>query len=128
MPAGGKLTIQTASTDIDETTAEGTELTPGQYVAVQVSDTGTGIPKDVMNRVFEPFFTTKPQGEGTGLGLATVYGIINRARGERANLLRTRPGHHRDRAAARHRAGRPRRHPAAHRTPAWPRRDGPGRR
>jgi signal transduction histidine kinase len=82
MPHGGKLTIQTASTDIDETAAaERGELTPGRYVAVKVSDTGTGIPKDVLDRVFEPFFTTKPKGEGTGLGLATVYGIITQARG-----------------------------------------------
>ena len=82
MPVGGKLTIQTASTDIDETAADGQAgPTPGRYVAVKVSDTGTGIPKDVLDRVFEPFFTTKLKGEGTGLGLATVYGIISQAGG-----------------------------------------------
>src|SRR6266487_1846572 len=81
MPGGGKLTIQTANTDIDETAAGHAELSPGRYVAMKVSDTGTGIPKDVIDRVFEPFFTTKPHGEGSGLGLATVYGIITQAGG-----------------------------------------------
>jgi two-component system, cell cycle sensor histidine kinase and response regulator CckA len=80
MPRGGKLSIHTANTSIEETAAQA-ELPPGWYVAVKVSDTGTGIPKDVIDRVFEPFFTTKPQGEGTGLGLATVYGIITQAGG-----------------------------------------------
>jgi len=82
MPGGGKLTIQTTNTDIDETAAGHTELSPGRYVAVKVSDNGTGIPKDVVDRVFEPFFTTKPKGEGSGLGLATVYGIITQAGGD----------------------------------------------
>ena len=82
MPRGGKLIIETTSTDIDEIDAAGhAGLSPGRYVALKVSDTGTGIPKDVMERVFEPFFTTKPKGEGTGLGLATVYGIITQAGG-----------------------------------------------
>ncbi len=80
MPQGGKLAIQTASTIIDDIANQG-ELPPGQYVTVRVSDTGTGIPKDVLDRVFEPFFTTKPKGEGTGLGLATVYGIVTQAGG-----------------------------------------------
>ena len=80
MPQGGKLIIHTASTIIDETASQG-GLPPGQYVALKVSDTGSGIPKDVLDRVFEPFFTTKPKGEGTGLGLATVYGIITQAGG-----------------------------------------------
>ncbi len=91
MPRGGKLTIQTASTNIDETAAaRHAELSPGRYVAVKVSDTGTGIPKDVIDRVFEPFFTTKPKGEGTGLGLATVYGIITQAGGH--VLIYSEPG------------------------------------
>ena len=86
MPQGGKLIIQTASTIIDvsahqEDRAYQGEVPPGQYVALKVSDTGTGIPKDVLDRVFEPFFSTKPKGEGTGLGLATVYGIITQAGG-----------------------------------------------
>jgi CheY-like chemotaxis protein len=82
MPRGGKLVIQTTSTDIDQIAAAGhAGLPPGRYVAMKVSDTGTGIPRDVMERVFEPFFSTKPKGEGTGLGLATVYGIITQAGG-----------------------------------------------
>ena len=80
MPRGGKLVINTASTIVDDTASQA-QLPPGQYVALKVSDTGTGIPKDVLDRVFEPFFTTKPKGEGTGLGLATVYGIITQAGG-----------------------------------------------
>ena len=81
MPQGGKLIIHTASTSIDDIASQG-ELPPGQYVVLQVSDTGTGIAKDIQDRVFEPFFTTKPKGEGTGLGLATVYGIIIQAGGD----------------------------------------------
>ena len=80
MPQGGKLIIRTASTSTDDIASQG-ELPPGRYVALKVSDTGTGIAKDVLDRVFEPFFTTKPKGEGTGLGLATVYGIITQAGG-----------------------------------------------
>ena len=80
MPQGGKLIIRTASSSTDDTASQG-ELPPGRYVALKVSDTGTGIAKDVLDRVFEPFFTTKPKGEGTGLGLATVYGIITQAGG-----------------------------------------------
>ena len=80
MPQGGKLVIHTASTGIDDTASQGA-VPPGQYVALKVSDTGIGIPKHVLDRVFEPFFTTKPKGEGTGLGLATVYGIITQAGG-----------------------------------------------
>ena len=80
MPQGGKLIINTANTSTDDTASQG-EMPPGQYIALKVSDTGTGIPKDVLDRVFEPFFTTKPKGEGTGLGLATVYGIVTQAGG-----------------------------------------------
>ena len=79
MPQGGKLIIRTDSSS-DDTASQG-DLPPGRYVALKVSDTGTGIAKDVLDRVFEPFFTTKPKGEGTGLGLATVYGIITQAGG-----------------------------------------------
>ena len=82
MPAGGQLTIETASTELDRAYAAGlVSLPPGGYIRVKVSDTGTGIPKEVIDRVFEPFFTTKPQGAGIGLGLATSYGIITRANG-----------------------------------------------
>jgi two-component system, cell cycle sensor histidine kinase and response regulator CckA len=82
MPSGGRLIIETANTELDAAyTAGPVNLPPGSYISLQVSDTGTGIPQDVIDRVFEPFFTTKPTGAGTGLGLATVYGIITRAGG-----------------------------------------------
>ena len=81
MPGGGKLIIQTTNADLGQPAAGQAHLAPGRYVTVKVSDTGTGIPKDVVDRVFEPFFSTKPKGEGTGLGLATVYGIITQADG-----------------------------------------------
>jgi len=81
MPGGGKLTIQTTSAQVGEPAAAQSGLHPGPYVMLKVSDTGCGIPRDVLDRVFEPFFSTKPKGEGTGLGLATVYGIITQAGG-----------------------------------------------
>jgi PAS domain S-box-containing protein len=82
MPMGGELTIETLTSQVDEAyAAQRADLSPGRYVTIKVSDTGTGIPRDVIDRVFEPFFTTKPEGEGSGLGLATVYGIIAQAGG-----------------------------------------------
>ena len=82
MPAGGTLTIDTANVEIDaDYAAPRPDLEPGQYVRLRVSDTGTGMPADVVEHAFDPFFTTKPVGEGTGLGLATVYGIITRSGG-----------------------------------------------
>jgi len=82
MPGGGTLTIDTANIAVDEAYAEGRPgLTPGRYTRLRVSDTGTGIPPEVLARVFEPFFTTKPAGKGTGLGLATFFGIITGAGG-----------------------------------------------
>ncbi len=82
MPGGGTLTVETTNTHVDEAyAADRANLTPGRYVSLKVSDTGAGIPKDVIERVFEPFFTTKPKGAGSGLGLATVYGIITQAGG-----------------------------------------------
>jgi PAS domain S-box-containing protein len=82
MPRGGTLVIETANTEVDEFYATSrVGLTPGQYVQLRVSDTGTGIDKDVINHVFEPFFTTKPIGKGTGLGLSTVYGIVTESGG-----------------------------------------------
>ncbi len=82
MAAGGCLTIQTSHVDVDEAyAASRAELTPGRYVALRVSDNGPGMPPEVIERAFEPFFTTKPKGEGTGLGLATIYGIVHQAGG-----------------------------------------------
>jgi signal transduction histidine kinase len=91
MPAGGMLTIETANAHLDDAdAARQASLRPGDYVSVKVSDTGTGIPEDVIDRVFEPFFTTKPTGTGTGLGLATVHGIITQAGG--AVWIQSEPG------------------------------------
>ncbi len=82
MPTGGKLTIQTANMDVDQAyAASRANLSPGRYVALKVSDNGTGMPPEVIDRAFEPFFTTKPKGEGSGLGLATIYGIVTQAGG-----------------------------------------------
>jgi signal transduction histidine kinase/ActR/RegA family two-component response regulator len=82
MPDGGVLrlssTVRQASNDL---LALGEQLKPGEYVVVQVSDTGTGIPKKLLERVFDPFFTTKPAGAGTGLGLSQVYGIAQQSGG-----------------------------------------------
>jgi PAS domain S-box-containing protein len=82
MPAGGTLSLTTATADVDAAHPAGRMgLAPGRYACVKVSDTGAGMTKEVIDHVFEPFFTTKPKGEGTGLGLATVYGIITQAHG-----------------------------------------------
>jgi PAS domain S-box-containing protein len=82
MPGGGKLLVATASAEIDaDHAASRVGLAPGRYVGLKVSDTGTGMPKDVIDRAFEPFFTTKAKGQGTGLGLATVYGIVTQLGG-----------------------------------------------
>ncbi len=82
MPEGGMLRIDTANVDIDEHyAASRPELSPGPYVRLRVSDTGVGMSPETVQRAFDPFFTTKPPGQGTGLGLATVYGIIQQAGG-----------------------------------------------
>jgi PAS domain S-box-containing protein len=82
MPAGGTLTVATSSTDVDAMhPASRAGLAAGRYACVKVSDTGVGMTREVLDHAFEPFFTTKAKGEGTGLGLATVYGIVTQARG-----------------------------------------------
>jgi PAS domain S-box-containing protein len=82
MPGGGRLTIETANKWMDERIAKERDLPPGQYVSLCVTDTGTGMPPDVTQRVFEPFFTTKPIGMGTGLGLSMVYGFARQSGGQ----------------------------------------------
>jgi PAS domain S-box-containing protein len=82
MPSGGRLTVETMNAYIDDDYAAlHEEVQTGQYVLIAVSDTGSGIPKDVMTRVFEPFFTTKDVGKGSGLGLSMIYGFVKQSGG-----------------------------------------------
>jgi PAS domain S-box-containing protein len=82
MPKGGKLTIETANAYLDEAYAAAqTEVLPGQYVVISISDTGSGMTKEVQAHAFEPFYTTKDIGHGTGLGLSQVYGFVKQSGG-----------------------------------------------
>jgi signal transduction histidine kinase len=82
MPAGGALVIETRDVEVDDTCAsDHTGVEPGSFVVLEVADTGVGMDDEVLSHLFEPFFTTKEMGKGTGLGLATVYGIVKQSGG-----------------------------------------------
>jgi len=82
MPQGGKLMIETRNTTVDDDELQRrTPMTPGDYILLIISDTGVGMDTETQAHIFEPFFTTKAQGKGTGLGLATVYGVVKQSGG-----------------------------------------------
>ena len=81
MPDGGKITIETANRWLDIRVAQDRDIEPGQYVSLCVSDTGTGMAQEVIDKAFDPFFTTKPIGQGTGLGLSMIYGFAKQSGG-----------------------------------------------
>ena len=81
MPQGGRLTIETGNRWVDEREARTRDVPPGQYISLCVSDTGIGMPPEVIRRAFDPFFTTKPAGTGTGLGLSMIYGFVRQSGG-----------------------------------------------
>lgn len=90
MPRGGRLVIETANSLIDDIAQEYIGVAPGSYIAISITDTGMGMDEETQRRAFEPFFTTKPPGRGTGLGLATSYGIIKQHGG--TIVLHSTPG------------------------------------
>ncbi len=82
MPAGGKLTLETQNTALDDAYCRANaDAEPGQYVLIAVTDSGTGMPRETLDKAFEPFFTTKPSGQGTGLGLSQAYGFVKQSGG-----------------------------------------------
>jgi signal transduction histidine kinase/ActR/RegA family two-component response regulator len=90
MPKGGELTIHVDARTVASDEAQRLQIEPGDYEIIEIADTGIGMSDEVQNHLFEPFYTTKPQGQGTGLGLSTVYGIVRAARG--AVDVRSAPG------------------------------------
>jgi CheY-like chemotaxis protein len=82
MPNGGAITVETANSWMDDSAAKERDMQPGQYVAICVTDTGSGMSEEVIARAFDPFFTTKPAGQGTGLGLSMVYGFARQSNGQ----------------------------------------------
>ncbi len=90
MPGGGRLTVETANTFLDDDYAEAAAVAPGQYVLISVTDSGIGMTPDVAARAFDPFYTTKGVGQGTGLGLSQVFGFVKQSRGH--VKLYTEPG------------------------------------
>src|SRR6185312_1616924 len=90
MPDGGKLSISTANVSFDGISADAPALSPGEYVCIDVTDTGTGMTAEVAARAFDPFFTTKPIGQGTGLGLSMIYGFARQSNGHAS--IDSKPG------------------------------------
>jgi signal transduction histidine kinase len=82
MPHGGLITIETANKWLDVRAGLERDLPPGQYISICVTDSGTGIPKDIVERIFDPFFTTKPIGQGTGRGLSMIHGFVRQSGGQ----------------------------------------------
>ncbi len=125
MPKGGTVTIRTANETVEQSAAMGSALMPaGDYVRIDVADTGTGIAKEHLGKIFDPFFTTKPTGQGTGLGLATVYGIVKQTGGFISVDSEIGRGHQLSASTCRAFAARP---PRRSKPSAPPRATSPGR-